>query len=117
MKRGAEELKFTPAEYNLLKFFIQNPDRPLTRDTILNQVWGYSFLSNTRTVDAHVARPHEVGDVGGIDCFVEPDLAPSVQPVGEDDECLAPVFSQKSGALGYRISELMPRLLGFMFHD
>ncbi|HLH19232.1 MAG TPA: response regulator transcription factor [Bryobacteraceae bacterium] len=56
VRKGAEELKFTPAEYNLLKFFIQNPDRPLTRDAILNQVWGYSFLSNTRTVDAHVAR-------------------------------------------------------------
>ena len=56
VKRGGEEVKFTPAEYNLLKFFIQNPDRPLTRDTILNQVWGYSFLSNTRTVDAHVVR-------------------------------------------------------------
>src|SRR5215469_2162128 len=56
VKRGGEEVKFTPAEYNLLRFFIQNPDRPLTRDTILNQVWGYSFLSNTRTVDAHVVR-------------------------------------------------------------
>ncbi|MBZ5583820.1 MAG: response regulator transcription factor [Acidobacteriia bacterium] len=56
VKRGAEEVKFTPAEYNLLTFFIQHPDRPLTRDMILNQVWGYSFMSNTRTVDAHVLK-------------------------------------------------------------
>jgi DNA-binding response OmpR family regulator len=56
VKRGTEEVKFTPAEYNLLTFFIQNPDRALTRDMILNQVWGYSFMSNTRTVDAHVLK-------------------------------------------------------------
>jgi DNA-binding response OmpR family regulator len=54
--RKGEELKFTPAEYNLLCFFLQNPDRPLTRDMILNSVWGYEFFPNTRTVDAHVVK-------------------------------------------------------------
>ena len=54
-KRGVE-IKFTPAEYNLLTFFLQNPDRPLTRDVILNSVWGYESFPNTRTVDAHVVR-------------------------------------------------------------
>ncbi len=54
--RKGEELKFTPAEYNLLTYFIQNPDRPLTRDMILNSVWGYESYPNTRTVDAHVVR-------------------------------------------------------------
>jgi len=55
MRRGTE-LKLTPAEYNLLTFFLQNPDRPLTRDVILNSVWGYESFPNTRTVDAHVVR-------------------------------------------------------------
>src|SRR5271168_3646519 len=50
------EIKFTPAEYNLLTFFLQNPDRPLSRDMILNSVWGYESFPNTRTVDAHVVR-------------------------------------------------------------
>ena len=54
--RRGEELKFTPAEYNLLTYFLQNPDRPLTRDMILNSVWGYESFPNTRTVDAHVVR-------------------------------------------------------------
>ena len=54
--RKGEELKFTPAEYNLLTYFLQNPDRPLTRDMILNSVWGYESYPNTRTVDAHVVR-------------------------------------------------------------
>ena len=54
--RKGEELKLTPAEYNLLSYFLHNPDRPLTRDMILNSVWGYEFFPNTRTVDAHVVK-------------------------------------------------------------
>jgi DNA-binding response OmpR family regulator len=53
--RGVE-VKLTPAEYNLLTFFLQNADRVLTRDLILNSVWGYESYPNTRTVDAHVMR-------------------------------------------------------------
>jgi DNA-binding response OmpR family regulator len=56
VRRKGEDLKFTPAEYNLLSYFLQNPDRPLTRDMILNSVWGYEFFPNTRTVDAHVVK-------------------------------------------------------------
>jgi DNA-binding response OmpR family regulator len=54
--RRGEPLKMTPAEYNLLSYFLQNPDRALTRDMILNSVWGYESFPNTRTVDAHVVR-------------------------------------------------------------
>jgi DNA-binding response OmpR family regulator len=53
--RGAE-VKLTPAEYNLLVFFLHNSDRALSRDVILNSVWGYDSYPNTRTVDAHVVR-------------------------------------------------------------
>lgn len=54
--RKGKEVKVTPAEYNLLLFFLQNPERVLTRDLILNSVWGYEYYPNTRTVDAHVVR-------------------------------------------------------------
>jgi len=56
VSRKGEELRLTPAEYNLLCYFLHNPDRPLTRDMILNSVWGYEFFPNTRTVDAHVVK-------------------------------------------------------------
>jgi DNA-binding response OmpR family regulator len=56
VSRRDQEIRFTPAEYNLLTFFLQNPDRPLSRDMILNSVWGYESFPNTRTVDAHVVR-------------------------------------------------------------
>src|SRR2546430_13909167 len=54
--RHGEEVKMTRAEYNLLTRFLQNPDRALTRDVILNSVWGYESVPNTRTVDAHIVR-------------------------------------------------------------
>lgn len=56
VSRRGEVIKMTPAEYNLLTFFVQNPDKPLTRDLILNSVWGYGCFPNTRTVDAHVVK-------------------------------------------------------------
>jgi len=40
----------------LLLFFLHHPDRIVTRDQILNAVWGYEAYPNTRTVDAHVVR-------------------------------------------------------------
>jgi DNA-binding response OmpR family regulator len=54
--RGGEEVKLTATEYNLLLFFLQNPDKVMTREVILNKVWGYESYPNTRTVDAHVVR-------------------------------------------------------------
>jgi len=56
VKKQGQDVKFTRAEYNLLIFFLQNPERALTRDMILNSVWGYESFPNTRTVDAHVVR-------------------------------------------------------------
>lgn len=54
--RQGKEVKLTPCEYNLLLYFVQNSDRPLTRDAILNSVWGYASYPNTRTVDVHVVK-------------------------------------------------------------
>ncbi len=54
--RGNKKVTLTAAELELLTFFVQNPDRPLTRDMILDSVWSYLASPNTRTVDAHVLR-------------------------------------------------------------
>jgi DNA-binding response OmpR family regulator len=56
VRRAGEETKLTRAEFNLLAFFLQNPGKPLSRDVLLNSVWGYDSFPNTRTVDAHVVR-------------------------------------------------------------
>ncbi len=54
--RHGEEVRLTRLEYNLLTYFLLNSDRALTRDSILNSVWGFESYPNTRTVDAHVVR-------------------------------------------------------------
>jgi len=56
VRKSGEELKLTRTEYNLLTHFLQNADRILPRDLILNAVWGYDWTSHTRTLDAHVVR-------------------------------------------------------------
>lgn len=56
VRRGGLEVRLTKAEFNLLAFFLQNPGKALSRDLILNSVWGYASFPNTRTVDAHVVR-------------------------------------------------------------
>ena len=47
-------VSLTPKEYELLNFFVQNPNRVFSRDQLLNSVWGYDFIGDDRTVDTHV---------------------------------------------------------------
>ena len=44
----------TPKEYELLQYFVLNKNIALSREKILNQVWGYDFFGEDRTVDTHV---------------------------------------------------------------
>lgn len=56
-------VSLTPKEYELLNFFIQNPNRVFSRDQLLNFVWGYDFIGDDRTVDTHVKMLREsLGD-------------------------------------------------------
>ncbi|MEN6316633.1 MAG: response regulator transcription factor [Clostridiaceae bacterium] len=53
----------TPKEYDLLFFFVHNPNRVFSRDQLLNSVWGYDFIGDDRTVDTHVKMLREsLGD-------------------------------------------------------
>jgi DNA-binding response OmpR family regulator len=52
--RGGTPLALKPKEYELLAFLIRNRSRAFTRDQLLNQVWGYDFAGDSRTVDVHV---------------------------------------------------------------
>jgi DNA-binding response OmpR family regulator len=52
--RNGQVLALKPKEFELLLFFLRNRRRAFTRDQILNQVWGYDFAGDTRTVDVHV---------------------------------------------------------------
>ena len=52
--RKGQELSLKPKEFELLSFFLQNRGFAFTRDKLLDEVWGYDFAADTRTVDVHV---------------------------------------------------------------
>ncbi|KPK77246.1 MAG: chemotaxis protein CheY [Phycisphaerae bacterium SM23_30] len=54
LTRNDVEIKLTPKEFNLLDLFVKRPHRALTRDEILNRVWGYSCFVTDRSIDRFV---------------------------------------------------------------
>ena len=49
-----DEIKLSPKEFKLLELFVKKPDRALTRDEILNTVWGYDCYVGSRSIDRFV---------------------------------------------------------------
>lgn len=50
------ELEVTPTEYSIAKLFIENPGKAFKRDEILNLVWGYDFVGDSKIVDVNIRR-------------------------------------------------------------
>ncbi len=48
------EITLTHKEYELLYFFMSNPEQIFSREQLLNRIWGYDFEGNTRTIDTHI---------------------------------------------------------------
>jgi two-component system alkaline phosphatase synthesis response regulator PhoP len=51
-----DEVDLKPKEFDLLKLLCTNPGKVFTRDYLLEQLWGYDYLGDTRTVDVHMRR-------------------------------------------------------------
>ena len=49
-----KEVSITPKEFDLLKYFVENPNTAITREQILNKVWGYDYFGDDRTIDTHI---------------------------------------------------------------
>jgi len=47
-------VQLTPKEYDLLFFLSQNPNKAYSRESLLNEVWGYCFTGSDRTIDTHI---------------------------------------------------------------
>jgi DNA-binding response OmpR family regulator len=54
--RSGQLLPCTPQEFKILKFFAANLERVVSREELLNEVWGYETYPTTRTVDNHIMR-------------------------------------------------------------
>jgi two-component system alkaline phosphatase synthesis response regulator PhoP len=51
-----KEVSLTAKEFGLLEYLLRHPGRVLTRDVLLNAIWGYDYYGTTRTVDVHIRR-------------------------------------------------------------
>jgi two-component system alkaline phosphatase synthesis response regulator PhoP len=56
VRMGNDEVPLTAKEFGLLEHLLRYPGRVLTRDILLNAVWGYDYYGTTRTVDDHIRR-------------------------------------------------------------
>jgi DNA-binding response OmpR family regulator len=62
-RKKGKPIKLSPREYELLKWFIEREGEIISRDELLNQVWGYDSFPNTRTIDTHIAKlRHKIED-------------------------------------------------------
>lgn len=69
---SGEPIDLTYLEYALLSFLVQHPNRTFTRDSLLQNVWGFDYYGGSRTVDVHVRR---------IRAKLGPDLAQNLETV------------------------------------
>lgn len=56
VNKNGQPIELTPKEYDLLMTLVRNPGRTFSRSELLDVVWGYHFVGDTRTVDTHIQR-------------------------------------------------------------
>jgi len=103
--RGDESIRLTSREASLLRFLARFPHQPISRETLLSDVWGYSDGVVTRTIDTTVRRlrqkleanprkPSHLITVHGLGYRFEPLRAPEVEA---SQECWVPVDCPEPG--------------------
>jgi DNA-binding response OmpR family regulator len=64
-KKGDDPLDLSPREFELLRYLIERKGETVSRDRLLEDVWGYESYPSTRTVDTHIAKLRaKIGDSG-----------------------------------------------------
>ena len=53
---GGEEIKLRKKEFALLRLLLENPGRVLTREVLIDRVWGSDYVGDTKTLDVHIKR-------------------------------------------------------------
>jgi two-component system, OmpR family, response regulator MprA len=75
--RGSRRISLSPKEYDLLALFLRHPRQVLTREQILEAVWGYDFGGNGNVLEVYVGYLRQKCEAGG-----EPRLIQTVRGVG-----------------------------------
>lgn len=76
-RRGNRVFALTATEYDLLRLFLQQPRRVLTREVIYDRVWGYEFVGESKVIEVYVGYLREKLEAGG-----EPRLIHTIRGAG-----------------------------------
>lgn len=57
--KAGKQLKLTAREFQMLKLFMERPNEPITRDDLLDEIWGLNYFGDSKTVDVHIRRLRE----------------------------------------------------------
>lgn len=68
-KRAGEMVVLTSHEFKLIRFFFEDPNRVLSRELLLNEVWGYNSYPTTRTVDNQILKLRQRLEVESLRFF------------------------------------------------
>ncbi len=70
-EKGGKALELSPREFELLRYLIERKGETVSRDQLLEDVWGYDSYPSTRTVDTHIAKLRaKIGDSGSEPRFI-----------------------------------------------
>jgi two-component system response regulator MprA len=64
-RRGAREIELTTTEYDLLRHFLEHPQRVLPREFLMERVWGYDFGGNSNVLERYVSQLRQKLEEGG----------------------------------------------------
>ena len=70
--KNGEPVELTLKEFELLRLLMENKDRVLPRETLLDEIWGYDYVGETRTLDMHVRTLRgKLGDNGETQRYIK----------------------------------------------
>ncbi len=71
VRKNSEKLTLTLKEFELLKILVENKGKVLTRDFLMDRIWGYDYVGETRTVDVHIRHLRQKLDDEGDEQVIE----------------------------------------------
>lgn len=71
VSRENENIELTPREFDLLVYLMENKNIVLTRDKIMEHVWGYDYMGDTNVVDVYIRYVRQKVDKGFVDAYIQ----------------------------------------------
>lgn len=70
-KRGDRQIELTPREFDLLHYFMRNPGQVLTREQVLDAVWGFDYYGETNVIDVYIRYLRKKIDAGETVTYIQ----------------------------------------------